>query len=98
MHFGETNMLLVKFKVKGFLMNIYVETRIMVDPEATMSQVSQPSNMNFVYLPPAKMICLDKLEQTVLGLVKKTFEQASQHTGDQGVLSANMDIQSSIGQ
>ena len=51
--------------------------RIITDSEAT----SQVSEYNPVNLPQPKMIQLDELEQTVLGLVKKTFVQASQ-TGD----------------
>ena len=53
---------------------INTETRIMADSEATTSQVSQASNNDSVNPPLAKMIRLDELEQTVLGLVKKTFE------------------------
>ena len=46
----------------------------MADTEATMSQTSNNSSVN----PPlAKMIHLDELEQTVLGLVKKTFKEAT---------------------
>ena len=66
----------------------------MADSEATASQVSDNNSVN--PLQP-KMIQLDELEQTVLGLVKKTFEQASQ-TGDRGVPPASRDVQLTIGQ
>ena len=66
----------------------------MADSEATTSQVSEHNPIN---PPQPKMIRLDELEKTVLGLVKKIFVQASQ-TGDRGVPSTSSDVQSTLGQ
>ena len=66
-----------------------METRIIAKSKALTFQVSQNKPFN---PPPAKMICLKQVEQIVLGLVKKTLEQASQQSWDRDVLSGNKDI------
>ena len=54
----------------------------MADPEPSKYQVSQATRNKSLNPPPAKMINLKELEQTVLGLVKKSLDQTTQQTGD----------------
>ena len=71
----------------------------MADQEPSTSQVLQATGNESLNIPPAKMIRLKDLEQTVLGLVKKSLNQATQQTGDRAVLPpGNRDNQATVGQ
>lgn len=75
-----------------------VKTSRIKDPKASTSQISQASRDKPVNPPPAKMIRLEELEQTVVGLVKKSFKQAAHQTNDTGLLPRDGDTQSTVGQ
>ena len=49
----------------------------MADQEPSMSQVSQATGNESLNIPPAKMIRLEDLEKTVLGLVGKSLDQTT---------------------
>ena len=71
----------------------------MADQEPSTSQVSQATGNEPLNIPLVKMIRLEDLEQTVLGLVKKNLDQTTQQTGDRAMLpSGNRDNQSTVGQ
>ena len=71
----------------------------MADQEPSMSQVLQATRNESLNIPPAKMIRLEDLEKTVLGLVKKSLNQTTQQTGDRAVLPpGNRDNESTVGQ
>ena len=71
----------------------------MADQEPSTSQVLQATGNELLNIPPAKMIRLEDLEQTVLGLVKKSLDQITQLTRDQAVLLlGNRDNQSTVSQ
>ena len=71
----------------------------MADQEPSTSQVLQATGNKLLNIPPAKMVCFEDLEQTVLRLVKKSLDQITQLTRDQAVLlPGNRDIQSTVGQ
>lgn len=97
MRCDEMNTLLVKFKERSEFCEIYNKD-IMADPEPSTPQISQASGDGSVNPPLAKMIHLEELEQTVLGLVKKSFKQAYLQTGDQGTLPGNRNTQAIVGQ
>ena len=52
----------------------------MTDQEPIGVNVSHGSRNDPADPPPAKMVRLDELEQTVMGLVKKSLKQAGQST------------------
>ena len=95
MRVGETNTLSVelteKWNFREYLRR-YTRTMAEQEPQVPQTSGSEPGNP-----PPAKMIRLENLEQTVLGLVKKGFEQASQPAGDQGGYPGHSDSQSAVG-
>ena len=71
----------------------------MADQEPSTSQVSQATRNKSLNIPTVKIIRLEDLEQTVLGLVKKSLDKTTQHTGERAVLPpGNMDNQSTVGQ
>ena len=79
---GKTNTLSVEFKERSeFCEDIYNKD-IMADPEPSTPQISQASGDSSGNPPPVKMILLEELEQIVLGLVKKSCEQAYLQMGD----------------
>ena len=84
MHCGKMNMLSVEFKERSkFCETLWIYNMdIMADPEPSTPQISQASGDGSVIPPLVKMIGLEELEQTVLGLGKKSFEQAYLLTGD----------------
>ena len=71
----------------------------MADQQHSTSQVLQATGNESLNIPPAKMICLEDLEQTVLGLEKKSLNQTTKQTGDRAVLPpGNRDNQSTVSQ
>ena len=54
----------------------------MADQGPSTFQVSQASRDESFTPPPAKMIHLEEVEQTVLEQVKKSFDQATKQTDD----------------
>ena len=71
----------------------------MGDQEPSTSQVPQATGNESLDLPLAKVIHLNKLEQTVLGIVKKSLDRETQQTDDRAMLPlGNKDNQSTVGQ
>ena len=70
----------------------------MTDQEPVGIDVSRGYGNDPADLPPAKMVRLDELEQTVMGLVKKSLEQAGQSTMSHDELSGSGSTQITAGQ
>ena len=70
----------------------------MTDQEPVGVDVSHGSGNDPADPPPAKMVRLDELEQTVMGLVKKSLEQAGQSTTSHDEPSGSGSTQITAGQ